>query len=172
MGIKQKLENMVNRWLFSEEIAQHEQQEASGIVPRPQQNRMSEADMEEEGRRLQKIHEEQVALIKAEDHSNAPSDGDIKRYYQYHVNMVENIHMIERKTGQKPPFPVPSEPLTEQQYKDMAGRNGWKGMRMSCGLPTGDLSKPKKPWTMADGEKKWTVEDKKETPEIHWKTKE
>ena len=36
MGIKQALEGFVNRWLFSEEIEQHEQQVESGIVPRPQ----------------------------------------------------------------------------------------------------------------------------------------
>lgn len=169
MGIKQKLENMVNRWLFSEEIEQHEQ-----MMENPQYRRQFEPSEEEiraEQERMQKIHEEQVALIVVEDHSVAPSEEDVKRYHQYHVNMVENIKMIKEKTGQSPPFPVPSTPLTEDQYKQMVERNGWKGMRMSCGLPTGDLSKPRKPWTMADGDKTWKVEDKQE-PEIHWKAKD
>ena len=170
MGIKQTLENMVNRWLFSEEIEEHERQEASGIVPRPDRNRPSEAEIQAEGERLQKIHDEQVELIKAEDHTNAPSEEDIKRYYQYHVNMVDNIKMIKEKTGQEPPFPVPERPLTEDEYNVMVVKDGWNGLRMSCGLPTGDISKPKKPWTMADGDKQWTVNDK--DPEIHWKTKE
>lgn len=170
MGIKQKLEDMVNRWLFKEEIEQHEQMMEQDPQYR-KQHEPSEEDIRAEAERTMKIHSEQIALIKAEDHSKAPSKSDIKRYFQYHVNMVENVNMIRKHTGQEPPFPVPSTPLTENEYTRMVESKGWNGMRMSCGLPTGDISKPKKPWTMADGDKKWSV-DSKDTPEIHWKSKD
>ena len=161
MGIKQTLENMVNRWLFSEEIEQHEQQVESGIVPRPQP---AEADMKDELERLKRVHDEQIEIIKAEDHTNAPSEEDIARYLNYHVNMVDNIKMIKERTGESPSFPVPETPLTEDEYRVMVQEKGWNGMRMSCGLPTGDISKPKKPWVTADMENKWTVNEEPEKP--------
>lgn len=166
MGIKQKLESMVNRWLFSEEIEQHEQMVESGVVPRPEQG-PTEEEMQAELERMKRIHEEQLAIIKAEDHSQAPSEEDIERYLNYHTNMVENVNMIRERTGEEPPFPVPERPLTEDEYRVMVDKDGWRGMRISCGLPTGDLNKPRQPWVApAKPASPWKTE---EEPEIHLK---
>ena len=56
MGIKQFAENFINRWLYSDEIKEHEQQESSGIVPRPQRNGPSEAEMRQEQEQMEKVH--------------------------------------------------------------------------------------------------------------------
>jgi len=167
-GLKQKYENVVNRWLYSAEIKQHEQQVQSGIAPRADQNGPSEQEIRAEEERIQSIHAEQMKIILAEDHTVAPSQADINRYHTYHENMVQNINFIREKTGVEPPFEVPKTALTATEYGVMVGEQGWNGMRMSCGLPTGDLSKPKKPWVLNDVEKKWSTH---EEPEIHWKTK-
>jgi hypothetical protein len=167
-GFKQKIENTVNRWLFKDEIDEHERQVESGVVPRPQ-NGPTDAEKQVEMERVKKLHDEQMTLIKAEVHSQPPTSADVVRYHEYHVNFVENMHLIEKHTGNKPPFNVPSKPLKSGEYNKMVEVEGWTGLRMSCGLPTGDLTKPRKPWTMGDGDKAWKTKDE---PEIHWKTKE
>lgn len=162
--LKQRYENAVQRWLFKEEIEQHERMMEDPQTCKQTQT-PSEEEVKAEAERIKSVHEEQLALIKAEDHSQAPSENDIKRYHQYHVNMVENIHVIEKHTGEKAPFPVPENPLTEDEYRVMVQKDGWRGMRISCGLPTGDLNKPRQPWVAPVEPKKWTTDE----PEIHWK---
>ena len=163
-NFKETLENKVNGWLFKEEIEAHQQEMAKN--PRNQIDEKTEEELKKEIEMMRKVQEEQINLIKSEDHSKVPSQNDINRYHGYHVNFVENMHMIEKHSGQKCPFNVPAEPLGIVEFSEMAKEKGWNGMRMSCGLPTGDLGKPRKPWTMGDSEKKWST---KEDPEIYWK---
>jgi len=162
MKLLEAIENKINGWLFKEEIEDHIANK--GQAPQP-----SDAEMEAEMKRMEKVHEEQVELIKAEDHTNAPTPADIKRYYGYHDNFVNNMKLFKETTGKTPPFNVPSNPLGIVEFTEKAQNKGWVFLRMSCGLPTGDLTKPRKPWTMGDGDKAWKVDS---DPEIHWKTKE
>lgn len=167
--IKQKYESVINRWLFSEEIKKYENQIESDIISRPQSRGISSHHSQDESKRLRLLYEEQINIIKAENHTQPPSEEDILRYHQYHVNMVENVNLIGETLGQEIPRYMPKTPLTEDEYRDMVSKDGWKGMRISCGIPTGDLNKPSKPWTLSDTEKKWSVD---EDPEIHRKTKD
>ena len=122
-------------------------------------------EMKKEMERMGEIAKAEMNKINAEDHTKQPTQADINRYYGYHENFCHNIKIIEEKTGEKPPFNVPS--LTKiGEFNDKAEVEGWNYLRNGCGLPQGDISKPRKPWTMGDSDKRWTLEDN----EQNWDT--
>lgn len=161
MGIFKKIENKVSNWLFKEEIEVEKE-----VVEYYKQNMPSKEELEESKKRELEVIKQEFEKMKREDLSKPPTYSDINRYYGYYTNFIENIKLIEENTGEKCPYNVPSSPVSISDYSDKAKKDGWRYLRMSCGLPTGNLNEPRKPWVAGVKDKKWTVEE----PEIHMKT--
>lgn len=156
------IHNKIDRWLHKEEIelAQHMREQGIDPVEMARQAQgPSEEEMKAEFERMERIAQAEIEKIRAENHAQPPSQADINRYYQYHENFVYNIKKIVEKTGQRPPFEVPSEPMRFEPYCEGAKEQGWEFLRSSCNLPMGDPTVPRKPWTMGDGDKRWTLND-------------
>lgn len=168
MKLLNKINQGIQRWLFKEEIEATEQRIAQGLPVTPEE---FEAERKAEFEKMERLSREAADKIKAEDHSKAPSQADINRYYNYHENYVHNMQGLE-KSGQKLWTKAPERVINLEEFNEKAHTEGWSYLRNSIGLPMGDLSKPSTPWVAGQPTPNWNVNqdnkgwDKGE-PEIH-----
>lgn len=134
----------IDRWVRQEEYAaaeqQHREDRQAAIGEMKQKIEEIMGHMQEH---MEQLNAE-VEKIRAEDHSVAPTQDDIDRYFGYHSAFVENMKLIKEHTGVW---------LTEEktlldvtEYNAGAVEGGWKYLRESCGMPEGDLDNQPAPW--------------------------
>jgi hypothetical protein len=163
MNLFKGLHDKIDNWLHGEEGELVQAAQA-----RQARNRPTEEQLEVQRQEASELVKAELAKISGEDHSIAPTKEDVDRYYEYHENFVTNVKEIEKRTGQKPPFDVPSSVTKVRDFNKKAIAEGWEYLRRSCGLPMGDPFTPRKPWVMAQVEKRWSIADTDQT----WSTKE
>lgn len=165
MGILSKINEKIDRWLHKEEYELIEQRRAEGL---PVTQEEYEAMEREEIEKMKRVMETEMKRILEEDHTRPPTQADINRYYTYHENYVSNMKGLEQNVGLW--TRAPKEITRLEKYCDEAKEKGWDYLRQSCGMPTGDMSKPRSPWVVGKTSSDWstqkTEEKEPETPKI------
>lgn len=157
MGLLQKFNEKVQGWLFKEEIEFTEQRRAEGLPVTPEE---FEAQHKAELERMERVTAQEMKKILAENHNKKPSQADINRYYTYHENYVDNMKGLEKHIGGLW-TKAPENQIRLDVYNDEAHEKGWDYLRNSCGMPTGDLNKPRSPWIAMEAKPNWTTKEDK-----------
>jgi hypothetical protein len=161
MSLLKRINGTINNWLFKEEIEQTEQRRAEGLPVTPEEH---EAVRKEDFERMERVTKAELEKIQAEDHTKMPSQSDINRYYNYHENYIANMKSLEERVGNLW-TKAPDRVINLELFNDKAREEGWSYLRGNCGLPTGDISKPRTPWVTGQVPT-WNTSDNQE-PEIH-----
>ena len=91
-----------------------------------------------------------------EDHSVAPNEEDVERYYGYHETYVSRANTLRTLSGA---WATKELSIIERaEYDEGVGQEGWLYLRESAGLPmTSNAFEGQKPWDSNKPE--WTVSD-------------
>lgn len=164
MKLLDKFNQAIQGWLFKEEIEVTEQRRAEGLPVTPEE---FEAERLEQLEKMERAVKTAMDKINAEDHSRPPSSADINRYFGYHENYVANMKGLEENVDNLWAN-APKETIRFEDYIDEAQEKGWAYLRETCGMPQGDLSKPRTPWVAGSVRPtEWTA-----TPQEFGNTKE
>jgi hypothetical protein len=140
MGFFKNLSTKIENWLMKEEIEaiRKKDQEAEEIIKNlsPDELRKIE-EIKTKIEEQTKYVNEQLELIMNEDLSTSPTQCDIDRYFDYHIQYIDFINS-HKENGNM--WTVKQHQKYEKSTFDTNGRiNGWDFLRESCGLPKGDI---------------------------------